>query len=118
VNDNYTYVSAVSVSPSTGSSGSATLTVKGVGFDALAATFATTSKVYLALGSFNPAALPAEICGTVQVVSDTQLVCTLDGTVANGVYTVVVVGDNTDATTSAATDTDISSSATYTVAPF
>jgi len=116
--DNYTYVSAVSVSPSTGSSGSATLTVNGVGFNALAATFATTSKVYLALGSFNAAALPTEICGTVQVVSDTQLVCTLDGTVANGVYTVVVVGDNTSAVTAAATDTDIASTATYTVADF
>jgi hypothetical protein len=116
--NNYTYVNAVSVSPASDSSGSAVLTVNGVGFNALAGTFATTSKVYLALGSFNAASLPTEICGSVQVVSDTQLVCTLDGTVANGAYTVVVVGDNTSAVTAAATDTDISASATYTVAPF
>jgi hypothetical protein len=116
--DDFTYANSVAVSPSTGVGGADVLTVKGVGFDALAATFATTSKVYLALGQFAPASLPTEICGSVQVISDTELVCTLDGTVADGAYSVVVVGNNTDATTSAASDTDLSSTASYLVADF
>ena len=116
--DDFTYANSVSVEPSTGVGALDVITVNGVGFDALAATFGTTSKVYLALGSFNPASLPTEVCGSVQVISDTELVCTTDAAQADGVYTVVVVGDNSTAVTAAATDTDISSSATYTVADF
>jgi len=116
--DDFTFVNNVAVSPSTGVGGADVLTVTGVGFSASTVNFTTVSKVYLALGTFNPASLPAEICGSVQVISDTKLVCTLDGTVADGAYQVVFVADNTDATTSAATDSDLSSTASYLVADF
>jgi hypothetical protein len=115
--DDYTYVSAVSVSPSTGVGANDLITVSGVGFSALDFTLAKT-KIYLSPGSFSAAALPSELCGSVQVVSDTQLVCSSDASVADGAYTVVVVGDNTSAVTAAATATATSSSAAYTVADF
>jgi hypothetical protein len=113
VNDNYTYVNAISVSPSTSSADDATLTVKGVGFAAM--DFSTVNtRVFLIQGAFAAGAHGAtETCGAVQVVSDTQLVCTLDGTLADGSYTVYVVADKTAGPASA-----ISSSATFTSAAF
>jgi hypothetical protein len=111
--DDYTYVNAVSVSPGTGVGATDTITVNGKGFDAIDFT-ANATKIYLAVGAFDDQNLPTEVCGSVQVVSDTQLVCQTDASVADGAYTVTVVEDNTDAATASA----VSSSATYTVADF
>jgi hypothetical protein len=115
--DDYTYVNAISVSPESGLGAADVLTVSGVGFNALDFTLATT-KIYLAPGSYDATSLSTELCGSVQVISDTQLVCKTDAGQVDGAYTVVVVGDNTDATTSAATASATSASSTYTVADF
>jgi large repetitive protein len=110
--DDYTYSNAVSVTPESGDQ-SSTITINGKGFDALDFT-ASTTKIYLSVGAVDDTSLPGEVCGTVRVVSDSQVVCTLDGTVADGAYTVSVVADNTDDTTASV----VSSSATFTVAAF
>ena len=112
--NDYDYIDAISVDPETGVGVSDVLTITGVGFNALDFTTVNT-RVYLVQGAFVAGAnATTEVCGTVQVLSDTQLVCTTDSSVADGAYTVYVVGDKTDATTASA----ITSTATYTVADF
>jgi hypothetical protein len=115
--DDYAYVNAISVSPPSGVGNLDTITVNGKGFDALNFALATV-EVYLIQGPFVLAnAGTYEVCGSVQVVSDSELVCQTDAAVADGAYTVQVVTDNT-VVNSAATVSAISASATYTVADF
>jgi hypothetical protein len=128
--DDYTYVNAVTVSPKTspGSLGDV-ITVKGVGFTAAgydwtsASTVDTASGVFLFTGAYAWVDTTADdgipdnaagICGSVQIVSDTELVCTLTAAVTDGAYTVYVVEDKSQVATASA----ISSTATYTVADF
>jgi hypothetical protein len=114
-NDNYDYVNAVSVSPSTGTGAlNDTITVSGVGFNSLTA----ASRVYLSdAGAFDATTNVPTIAiapANYQVVSDTQLVVKLPAVATDMAYTVLVVRD--PAVT--ATASVVSSSATYTVAEF
>lgn len=96
--NDFTSQNAISVSPSLGKPTAVNvLTVKGVGFKSSAYDFAGVSKVFLTKDPvFVDTADPTEVCGTVQVVSDTELVCRTDNAVAAGAYTVLVVADDTD----------------------
>jgi hypothetical protein len=126
--DNYTYKSAVQVSPTFGPVGTV-IDVKGVGFNSLNWSVA---KVLFASGAYNPAQVgttgvktnpEAGVCGSVQVISDTELVCVVPniGGALGAAYTVTLA-------TSGAIDADtlqtgyfqsvVSSGATYTVSPF
>lgn len=127
--NDYTYLNAISVSPVTGTGTLGdVITVTGTGFTAAgydwtsAVTVDTASAIQLFQGAYtwddtvdngiNDDA--AGTCGTVQVVSDTELVCKLVAAVPDGAYTVYVVEDKSDDTT----ETAVSSSATYTAADF
>jgi hypothetical protein len=128
--DDYTYKSAITVSPSFGLAGTV-IDVKGVGFDSL--DFATpTAAVFLVSGiAYDPTGVSSAkthgetgTCGSVQVLSDTELVCVIPTIVASGgvaTYTITVVNDKAvDAQTAVATYTQsvVSSGATYTLSPF
>jgi IPT/TIG domain len=123
--DDYTYQSAVSVTPAFGPSGTV-VDVKGVGFSSL--DFATPkAAVYLVSGvAYDPTDNSsakthgeAGTCGSVQVLSDTELVCVIPS-IASQAYTITVVNDNTvDAQAGAGYSRSvISSGATYTISPF
>jgi hypothetical protein len=110
LHDDYTYTNAVAVSPATGDGTAGNVvTVTGNGFNSLTA----LAGVYLKQSAWTVAA-PGTACSAFQVVSDTQLVCTLPVLATDGPYTVFVVGDNTVLATASV----ISASATYTVADF
>jgi hypothetical protein len=147
----YTYVNGITVSPNTVASGTAVdVDVQGTGFTNL--DFATASNtdgahstaaaghVYLVQGTYNPAVSSSnktvgesDECTNVAVISDSELICTVDaahsityaagtptyGTtaLANGTYTVTVV--NSGAISATLTyKTVLSSGATFTVADF
>ena len=108
--DDYTYSNAVAVSPATGDGTAGNvITVTGNGFS----NFTANAGVYLKQSAWTVAA-PGTACSAFQVISDTQLVCTLPVLATDGPFTVFVVGDNTTVTTASV----ISASATYTVADF
>jgi IPT/TIG domain-containing protein len=118
--DDYTYKNAIVVSPNVGD-GSAgnVIDITGVGFDSLpgAATVVFTRAGMLTSGD------DLFKCSDVQIVSDTELICTaplLDGsnttTAPNGGWIIVVTSDDTSA--SATFQTVVSSGAGYTTAPF
>ncbi|MFN8081482.1 MAG: IPT/TIG domain-containing protein [Kineosporiaceae bacterium] len=125
----YTYLNAVTVSPSTGVvDGGDVITVTGAGFDALDfSAGANHAAVLFVPGVYAKAvhgvggSAAAAVCGSVQVVSDTQLVCTTPdfGTADtnDAAFTVTVVDDKAyDATSPSASV--VSSSATFTAAAF
>ena len=81
----YTYANAITVTPQTGVvAGGTALTIDGVGFNALKADFAAgKADVLFTFGQFNLLTVSAKVsnggiarCTNVQIVSDTQLVCT------------------------------------------
>jgi large repetitive protein len=128
--DDYTYQSAIQVSPGFGAAGTV-IDVKGVGFSSLVWTGATAAAVYLVDGPYDPTAVSAAkthaqtgTCGSVQVLADTELVCvvpTLAGALGNAAYTITVVNDSSvDAQTNVATYSQsvVSSGATFTISPF
>jgi IPT/TIG domain len=146
----YTYKNGVTVSPNTVPAGvSVDVDVQGTGFNNL--TFTTTdgtsvnaagAHVYVVAGTYNATGFVAATtdktkgetseCVNVAVISDNELICTIDAsksvTVAshvytygataltNGAYTVTVVDDGSSA--SPAYQTVLSSGATFTVADF
>jgi hypothetical protein len=121
----YTYVNAIKVSPTTGTGTSGdVITVKGVGFTS-GFTFASSSSVVLTRGAYSSADGDADLdvdsilytCGSVQVISDTELTCELPTVAVDGSYSVVVVKNNAVAAGAPGASV-ISSSATYTVADF
>jgi hypothetical protein len=152
----FTYSNGIQISPSTGVSNTLTdLDVLGVGFSALAfATVAATpdivgAHVYLVLGTYNPVGLSAPggnktvgesaECTDVAVISDTELLCslnlrkTIDGAgvvataaVPDGAYTVTIASNGlVDVTTTGNTNEDtnytqsvVSSASTFTVANY
>ena len=139
--DDFTYVNAVSVSPTTAPNAAATdVTVNGVGFSALNFASSATSavgnaKVYLVKGTYDATVssgvktnAETATCGSPVVVSDTEISCSVPSGVANGAYTVTVVNDgriynsggaySSTVTTAAPVSTVVSSSATFTVADF
>jgi hypothetical protein len=119
--DNYTYVNGISVTPSSGTTTAThVITVKGVGFNTVfTAANASAGVVLTDIGLVAFATNIKYTCGSVQVISDTQLVCTVPTPVVAGAYIVVVtsdVGSNTGGTT--AYESVVSSGAAYIAAPF
>lgn len=112
----YTFTRAVTVTPTTGLRTAANvITVKGVGFNAL--NFAGNAGVRVVQGAYVDTTNEGTACGLVQVVSDTELVCTIaaNSIAANGAFTITVVNDTTAAPTY---QTAVTSTATYTAAAF
>jgi IPT/TIG domain len=109
-NDDYTYVNSVTVSPKLATLGTATpITVTGKGFLTILTPTngvpATNAGVVLGINQYDSTsagtistskASSGGLCGSVTVVSDTELVCTVASTVPTGAY-VVTVTDNTTA---------------------
>jgi len=125
----FTYMDGVSVSPTTQKADAKQVVeVTGYGFNSL--DFATTAKVYLVAGAYDPTDASGSktngetaTCGSVIVVTDSELVCTLDGTgtpLTVGAFTVTVVSDGAvDAQGGVGyRSTIVASPATYTVAPY
>jgi IPT/TIG domain len=149
--NSYSYTNGIVVEPSTTPTATAAtdIDVQGVGFSGMSFTTTTgttpddnNAHVYLVAGSYDPtdassAKTKAETgeCVNVLVVSDTELICTLntddaynqtgDPAIANGVYTLTVVTDGgIDVQTGGANananyaKSIISSGSTFTVAPY
>jgi hypothetical protein len=130
VND-YIYDNAITISPSFGSFGTV-LTIKGVGFNALTA----AAKVMFVDGIYNPvsdaATTPARLlaqagdCGDLQVISDTELVCTAPNLALLKAYTVTIVSDTVISANTAVgtttgvnyTQTVVSSGSTFTYSSY
>jgi len=147
----YTYVNGITVSPNTVPSGNAVdVDVQGTGFTTLNFSHTTgaahdpadaSAHVYLVQGVYNPTASSGDKtlaesteCVNVAVISDTELICTVDASqsiayashqptystaaaLANGTYTVTVV-DNGAIGATLAYKSVLSSGATFTVADF
>jgi hypothetical protein len=110
VYDDYEYVNAVSVSPTTGDGSNLnTITVTGVGFESLPG----TANVYLKNGTAWTTGATGTAVTSFQIVNDTTLVAVLPALATDGAYTVYVVG-----VPAAGPATAITASATYTVADF
>jgi hypothetical protein len=108
--DDFTYVDAISVSPTTGDGTNLnTITVTGVGFSSLPA----TANVYVKNGTIWTTGATGTAVTSFQIVNDTTLVAVLPALAVDGAYTVYVVGVPLAGPPSA-----ISSSATYTVSDF
>jgi hypothetical protein len=147
----YVYVDSIQVSPTTGVSGTVVpLSVQGYGFNNVTWTASTggvttddaNAHVYLiaasgynpVVGGGNKTAGQKNECTSIQVISDTELVCTLDlsksssATIntaltgvatASGLYQVTVVGDGTVGANAAPRAAQaLSSGADFAVAPF
>jgi len=124
--DDYTYKSAVTVSPAFGVAGTV-LDVKGVGFNSLDFVSASKAAVFLVSDiAYNPLISggvkthpETGTCGSVQVLSDTELVCAIP-TVAAATYTITVVSDNvvSGQLVTGYTQSVVSSGATFTWGPF
>jgi IPT/TIG domain len=120
----YNYINAVTVSPQLADpTNGTTITVKGVGFGDLDFATADTAEVIFTQGAYDPATeghggsgTEAKTCTDVQIVSDTELVCTTPA-LTSGAYTVGVVDDFDSAATPAFT-TAISAGSTLTAAAF
>jgi hypothetical protein len=143
----YSYTNGIVIAPNTAptSTVATDIDVQGVGFSGM--DFTTTdgttpdngnAHVYLVAGDYNPAdnssvktLTETGECVNVLVVSDTELICTLntlkafnqtaDSAIADGVYTLAVVNDGQiDAHTNntAYSESIISSGSTFTVAPY
>src|SRR5919199_1740765 len=147
----YDFTNGIVVSPNTTPTATAAtdLDVQGAGFNALNFTTTdgttpddTNGHVYVVSGAYDPTGASktkAEVgeCVNVLVISDTELICTLntlhaynqgtDSALGNGAYTITVVNDgqpdvqvggaNADAT-DPFTSTIITSGSTFTVAPY
>jgi IPT/TIG domain-containing protein len=121
----YTYQSAIAVTPAFGPAATV-VDLKGVGFSALDW---TAAKVFFSLGAYNPAQVGTTgvktnpevgTCGSVQVISDTELVCAVPS-ITSAAYTVTVVSSgvlDADTTVTGYTQSVVSSGATYTVSPY
>lgn len=128
VADDYDFLNAITVSPQTGINATATpITVKGVGFSSMDFVTANKAKVYLSDGAYDPtdnsgAKTNAEVgtCGSVQVISDTELVCVTPASISDRALTVTVVNDSTVDAQAGLTylQSVVSSSATFTFAAF
>jgi hypothetical protein len=121
-----------------------TLDIAGAGFSALAtvpfgATLAAAPHIYLVNDTYSSAGPdgthwttpPITDCTSPLVISDTELICTLNlnstldaagaattTPVPRGTYTVTIVADSARGATTTINPTDISSGATFTVAPY
>jgi hypothetical protein len=130
-NDDYTYVNAVSVSPKLASLTAATpITVTGKGFNTILNPVngvpTSPAAVLFGINQFNstdatttPATKASSNCGSVTVVSDTELVCTVPSGITTGAYVVTVTDNPTAATAIGAThhyQSVVSSSAVLTIA--
>ncbi|MFN8073978.1 MAG: IPT/TIG domain-containing protein [Kineosporiaceae bacterium] len=125
----FTYKYAIKVSPQIGANGAGNvITVTGTGFSAM--TFnsgAHKAQVYLVNGKYSPvdnsgSKTNAEqgTCGSVQVVSDTELVCTMPSK-TDAAFTVTVVNDDAiDAGTAYASylQSEVSAASTFTFSAF
>ncbi len=120
--DEFSFKNAITLSPVSGDGTAGnTIDITGVGFSALAA---TPSVVFTRAG-MTSATDDIATCSDVQLVSDTELICTApDLTSTNGAFVVVVTSDATkymaDATVANRPDfeTVLSSGAAYISAPF
>lgn len=126
----FTYKYAIKVSPQTGANGAGNvITVTGTGFSSMDFTGAgaNDAQVYIVNGSYDPADTSSAktnpeqgICGSVQVVSDKELVCTLPSK-TDAAFTVTVVNDDDiDADTSYAgyLQSEVSAASTFTYSAF
>jgi hypothetical protein len=130
-NDDYTYVNAVTVSPKLASPTAATpITVTGKGFltilNPVNGVPTAPAAVLFGINQFDSTnagsvgtSKAASNCGSVTVVSDTELVCTVPSGIANGAYVVTVTDNPTAATAIGAThqyQSVVSSSAVLAIA--
>lgn len=121
--DDYTYVNAITVTPSFGDGTAGNvITVSGVGFtNAMNTTTNAAAAVVFTRAGMIAATDDIAKCTAIQVISDNEMTCTAPAlTAANvGAFIVVVTTDDTSATGgTSAYETVVSSSAAYTVAPF
>jgi hypothetical protein len=123
--DDYVYQSAVSVSPTFGAAGTV-ISVKGVGFNSLDFVTANKAAVFLVSDiAYNPLNASGKThgetgtCGSVQVLSDNELVCVIPA-VAAAAYTITVVTDSavSGQLVTGYTQSVVSAGATYTLSPF
>ena len=148
----YTYSNGIVVTPNTTPTATAAtdLDILGVGFSSLDFTTTdgttpdnTKAHVYIVAGAYDPTGASSKALGetgeclNVLVVSDTELLCTLntnlaygqsgDSAIGDGVYSIVVVNDGQSDVQSAGSNYDstdpfnpsiISSGSTFTVAPY
>lgn len=130
VADNYTFLNGVVVSPQFGVNTTATtITVRGVGFSSMDFTNSGAARVFFVRGAYDPtdnsgSKTNAEVAecapASVQVVSDTELVCDTPNTLSNNAYTVTVVNDEAVDAQAGGTylQSVVSSSSTFTFAAF
>jgi hypothetical protein len=139
----YTYTYGIQIGPNTAPAGSTvTMDITGAGFASLTWTGATRARIFLVNDRYSAAGSntttwttpPLADCTGVILISDQELLCTLNLTdtltaggtltgtptpVADGTYTIEVVNNGQPTATLAAYDTSIiSSGSTFTVAPF
>jgi hypothetical protein len=117
----FTYVSAISVSPSTGLNATATtIDVTGTGFTTVFAAANTNAAVVFTAGAYTAAVGGANVgvCTNVRIISDSELVCDTPSNLSNKALSVVVVTDNTSATLTTSLPTSITSGATFTFGAF
>jgi hypothetical protein len=116
--DDYLYQNAIVVSPTTGdgSVGNA-IDITGVGFSTI-----TAPSVVFTRAGMTSATDDLTKCTDLQIVSDTELICTtpaMDGTtLPNGAFIIVVTSDDTAVAPAATFQSVLSSGAAYNVAPF
>jgi hypothetical protein len=140
----FSYTNGIVVSPSTTTSSAAVdVDIQGVGFNSLSFIHTTgstiddaTAHVYITDGKYNAGAATKTVselgeCLNVLVISDNELICTVnpaipDGAGAtltalgNGTYTLTTVSDGTSGTThtSGYQESILTSGSTFTVAPY
>lgn len=125
----YTYKNAITVSPTFGTAG-AILDIRGVGFSSVtwgtsnAENSAAKSYVYFVKGVYDPTDATGsktlgqtETCTNIQVVSDSELVCTVP-TMAAAAYTVTIVANGSVHPQNLAEQSVVSSESTFTYANF
>jgi hypothetical protein len=125
----FTYMDGVSVTPTTqAKAAKQVIEVTGYGFTSL--DFSTDAKVYLVSGAYDPTDSTgvktnpeSATCGSVITVTDSELICTLDGSgvaLPEGAFTVTVVSDSAVGAqlVGGYRQTIVASPATYTVAPY
>jgi hypothetical protein len=140
----FSYTNGINVSPATTTSSAAVdVDIQGVGFSSLTLTHTTgatiddaTAHVYITNGDYDATGgtkAHSEVgeCLNVLVISDNELICTIDPThpdgtttapLGNGTYTITTVSDGTPGThvvgTAGYQESILTSGSTFTVAPY
>lgn len=121
----FNYLDAIKVSPAFGTgTDNDVITISGSGFlvrDFAAAAVLDSAVAVVAAGTNIAVGQPVpvtQLCDTVQVESDTVLSCQLNGALADGAYSVVIITRDGTTATDIGAATAVSRSATYSVSDF